>query len=146
MFKRFSYACVTRLYASQHIFIRLALFQMYIFKYIARIYITIHRDMLLSIDARTVHRTWKVGRRWPTYIIQTAALYTAIESTSSVVLTKFRRCKLPTTALPFVETLIASPESSEQTPLSKSALKLRSLLALDKKKRVAFDSAFNLLP
>lgn len=91
---------------------------------IARIYTTIYRDMLLSIDAPTVRRTWKVGRRWPTYIIQTAALYTAIESTSSVVLTKFRRCKLPTTTGLCLspETLIGSSESSEQTPLSKSAL------------------------
>lgn len=88
---------------------------------IARIY-TMYRDMLLSIDAPTVHRTWKVGRRWPTYIIQTAALYTAIESTSSVVLPKFRRCKLPTPGMCLsYETLIGSPESSEQTLLSKSA-------------------------
>jgi len=62
-----------------------------------------HSDILLfnwSTDGPLHLKGWE--KRWPTYIIQTAALYTAIEATSPVVLSKFQRRKLFTSGMPFV--------------------------------------------
>lgn len=99
----------------------------------------------LSIDAPLVHRTWKVGRRWPTYIIQIAALYTAIESTSlfcrNFDVVNFRRWLCLSS-----ETLIGSLESSEQTLLAKSALNESTTTFGFEQKEKAFshNSKFNL--
>lgn len=97
------FVCIAR-YTETNMFspVRLVLFQTCL--QVSHEYTLTYRN-IATYFFQLMHR-WSTARkrmreRWPTYIIQTTALYTAIESTSPVVLSKFRRRKLSTPGYAF---------------------------------------------